>query len=94
MPHNVTLRGPEYIFTCYGAHEAKQLGLIDSLEKKGTHAPVSVVFKQGEGKLLSKWVETVPDALLIANGRYKITVYRPKRKVKAVIAESDTEETK
>lgn len=81
MPHEVTLRGPVYSFECYGVHEAKQLGLIDSWEREGTHAPVSTVFDQGEGKLLADWVALIPDALLIATGRYQITVYRPKSRV-------------
>lgn len=81
MPVEVTLKGPTYTFQCYGIHEAKQLGLIDSWSKPGTHAPVSTVFEQGEGKLLADWVERIPDALLIATGRYQVTVYRPKSKV-------------
>jgi len=81
MPQEVTLKGPTYTFQCHGIHEAKQLGLIDSWGKQGTHAPVSTVFEQGEGKLLADWVDRIPDALLIATGRYQITVYRPKSKV-------------
>lgn len=81
MPHEVTLRGPVYAFECFGVHEAKQLGLIDSWEREGSHAPVSTVFEQGEGKLLADWVALVPDALLVATGRYQITVYRPKSRV-------------
>ncbi len=81
MPQEVTLRGPLYTFQCYGVHEAKRLGLIDSWEKEGTHAPVSTVFEQGEGKLLADWVENVPDALLIATARYQIVVYRPKSRI-------------
>ncbi|MEI8235504.1 MAG: hypothetical protein WCH57_12585 [Verrucomicrobiota bacterium] len=81
MPHDVTLRGPVYTFACYGVHEAKQLGLIDSWEKEGSHAPVSTVFEHGEGKLLADWVAGVPDALLVATGRYQITVYRPKSRL-------------
>ena len=81
MPHDVTLRGPVYTFQCYGIHEAKQAGLIDSWEKEGTHAPVSTIFEHGEGKLLADWIERVPDALLVATGRYQITVYRPKSRL-------------
>ncbi len=81
MPHDVTLRGPVYTFRCHGIHEAKQAGLIDSWEKEGTHAPVSTIFEHGEGKLLADWVERVPDALLVATGRYQITVYRPKSRL-------------
>ena len=81
MPQDVTLKGPVYTFRCYGSHEAKQLGLIDSWGKPGTHAPVSTTFEQGEGKLLADWVEKMPDALLISTGRYQITVYRPKNKL-------------
>jgi len=81
MPHDVTLRGPLYTFPCLGIHEAKQSGLIDSWEKEGTHAPVSTVFEHGEGKLLADWIERVPDALLVATGRYQITVYRPKSRL-------------
>ena len=90
MPHQVTLRGPSYTFECYGVHEAKQLGLIDSWEQEGTHAPVSTVFEQGEGKLLADWLQNIPDALLVATGRYQITVYRPKSRV--VIMEDEAEE--
>jgi len=81
MPHDVTLRGPVYTFQCQGVHEAKQAGLIDSWEKEGTHAPVSTVFEHGEGKLLADWIARVPDALLVATGRYQITVYRPKSRL-------------
>ncbi len=81
MPHDVTLRGPLYTFHCHGVHEAKQLGLIDSWLKEGTHAPVSTVFEHGEGKLLADWIENVPDALLVATGRYQITVFRPKSRL-------------
>jgi len=81
MPHHVTLRGPTYTFHCHGVHEAKQAGLIDSWEKEGTHAPVSTVFEHGEGKLLADWIERLPDALLVATGRYQITVYRPKSRL-------------
>lgn len=81
MPHDVTLRGPVYTFQCHGIHEAKQAGLIDSWEKEGTHAPVSTIFEHGEGKLLADWIERVPDALLVATGRYQITVYRPKSRL-------------
>ena len=81
MPHDVTLRGPLYTFQCHGVHEAKQAGLIDSWEKEGTHAPVSTVFEHGEGKLLADWIARVPDALLVATGRYQITVYRPKSRL-------------
>lgn len=89
MPREVTLRGPSYTFQCYGVHEAKQLGLIDSWESEGTHAPVSTVFEHGEGKLLADWLEKMPDALLVATGRYQITVYRPKSRV--VIMEDEDE---
>ena len=81
MPHDVTLRGPLYTFHCHGVHEAKQLGLIDSWLKEGTHAPVSTVFEHGEGKLLADWIANVPDALLVATGRYQITVFRPKSRL-------------
>jgi hypothetical protein len=81
MPQEITLRGPSYTFLCYGVHEAKQLGLIDSWENPGTHAPVSTMFEHGEGKLLSDWINKVPDAVLIATGRYQITVYRPKSRL-------------
>jgi len=91
MPHEVTLRGPHYAFECHGVHEAKKLGLIDSWEREGTHAPVSTVFEQGEGKLLADWVANVPDALLVATGRYQITVYRPKSRL-VFLAEDETEE--
>jgi len=84
MPQEVTLRGPNYTFQCHGVHEAKQLGLIDAWRKKGTHAPVSTVFEHGEGKLLADWVKRIPDALLVATGRYQITVYRPKSRVIAM----------
>jgi len=90
MPQEVTLRGPNYTFKCYGVHEAKRLGLIDSWEREGTHAPVSTVFEQGEGKLLADWIANVPDALLIATARYQITVYRPKSRI--VILPDDDEE--
>ena len=88
MPHDVTLRGPVYTFACHGIHEAKQAGLIDSWEKQGTHAPVSTVFEHGEGKLLADWIARVPDALLVATGRYQITVYRPKNRL-ALLPEDD-----
>ena len=81
MPHDVTLRGPLYTFQCLGVHEAKQAGLIDSWEKEGTHAPVSTIFEHGEGKLLADWIARLPDALLVATGRYQITVYRPKSRL-------------
>ena len=81
MPHDVTVRGPLYTFHCLGVHEAKQAGLIDSWEKEGTHAPVSTIFEHGEGKLLADWIERLPDALLVATGRYQITVYRPKSRL-------------
>ena len=81
MPHLVTLRGPSYTFECYGVHEAKQLGLIDSQDQEGAYAQVSSEFRQGEGKLLADWLETVPDAILVATGRYQIVVYRPRHKV-------------
>ena len=81
MPHDVTLRGPVYTFSCHGIHEAKQLGLIDSWEKEGTHAPISTVFEHGEGKLLADWIQAIPDALLVATGRYQITVFRPKSRL-------------
>jgi hypothetical protein len=81
MPRTVTLRGPVYTFTCYGIHEAKQAGLIDSWEREGTHAPISTIFEHGEGKLLADWITHVPDALLVATGRYQITVYRPKSRL-------------
>ena len=84
MPQEVTLKGPNYSFQCYGIHEAKQLGFIDSWGRQGTHAPVSTVFEQGEGKLLADWIEKVPDALLIATGRYQITVFRPKSRIIAM----------
>ena len=83
----ITLKGPPYTFHCVGVHEAKQLGYIDSWERSGTHAPVSTVFEQGEGKLLADWIEKIPDALLIATGRYQITVYRPKNRI--VMMEDD-----
>lgn len=81
MPHEVTLRGPVYTFRCFGVHEAKQAGLIDSWEHPGSHAPVSTIFEHGEGKLLADWIAAVPDALLVATGRYQITVYRPKSRL-------------
>jgi len=81
MPHDVTLRGPVYTFSCLGVHEAKQAGLIDSWEKEGSHAPVSTIFEHGEGKLLADWIARLPDALLVATGRYQITVYRPKSRL-------------
>lgn len=90
MPDEVTLRGPVYTFECYGVHEAKQMGLIDSWGGEGSHAPVSTVFEQGEGKLLADWVEKMPDALLVATGRYQITVYRPKSRI--VLMEDDEDE--
>lgn len=83
------MRGPVYTFACYGLHEAKQLGLIDSWESPGSHAPVSTVFEQGEGKLLHDWIAQVPDALLVATGRYQITVYRPKSRLVEVPDEED-----
>ncbi len=89
MPQEVVLRGPNYAFECYGVHEAKQLGLIDSWGREGTHAPVSTVFEQGEGKLLADWVSQVPDALLVATGRYQITVFRPKSRM--ILMEDDEE---
>lgn len=87
MPHELTLKGPTYTFSVYGEHEAKQLGIIDKFRQPGTHAPVSSVFEQGEGKLLADWIVTVPDALLIQTGRYQITVYRPKTRVIALTEE-------
>ena len=90
MPTEVTLKGPNYTFQCYGVHEAKQLGLVDSWGKPGTHAPVSTVFEQGEGKLLADWVEKVPDAVLVATGRYQITVFRPKNRI-IVVPDDDAE---
>ena len=81
MPQEVTLKGPTYTFACYGVHEAKQLGLIDSWGRQGTHAPISTTFEQGEGKLLADWIEKMPDALLVATGRYQIVVHRPKHKL-------------
>ena len=84
MPRELTLRGPIYTFQVYDPLEAQQLGLMDSYKKKGTHAPVSTEFEQGEGKLLADWIENIPDAVLIATGRYKITVYRPKSRVIAL----------
>jgi len=89
MPHEVTLRGPVYTFRCYGIHEAKQARLIDSWEHPGTHAPVSTIFEHGEGKLLADWITGLPDALLVATGRYQITVYRPKSRL--VILPEDEE---
>lgn len=89
MPHEVSLRGPSYSFECYGVHEAKRLGLVDSWEREGTHAPVSTIFEQGEGKLLADWVAKVPDALLVATGRYQITVYRPKSRLLEIPDEED-----
>ena len=77
----VMLRGPEYQFQAYGVHQAKQLGLIDSWEREGTHAPISTIFEHGDGKLLADWVANMPDALLIATGRHQITVYRPKSRL-------------
>jgi hypothetical protein len=65
-------------------HEAKQLGIVDSFGREGTHAPVSTIFEQGEGKLLADWLETLPDAILISTGRYQILVYRPKSNVLSV----------
>ena len=88
MPEEITLKGPNYTFQCFGVHEAKQRGLIDSWRKQGTHGPVSTVFEQGEGKLLADWVEKIPDALLIATGRYQITVYRPKSRIVTLPEES------
>jgi len=81
-------------------HEAKQLGLVDSWEHEGTHAPVSTIFEHGEGKLLADWIAHVPDALLVATGRYQITVYRPKSRLRflpedealAPVEETETEE--
>ena len=90
MPRTLTLRGPVYSFECVGVHEAKQDGLIDSWEREGTHAPISTIFEHGEGKLLADWVEKIPDALLVATGRYQITVYRPKSRLK--LMEEDAEE--
>jgi len=81
MSRDLTLRGPVYTFSCIGIHEAKQAGLIDSWEKAGSHAPVSTIFEHGEGKLLADWVVGIPDALLVATGRYQITVYRPKSRL-------------
>ncbi len=89
MPHDVTLRGPVYTFRCYGVHEAKQAGLIDAWEHPGSYAPVSTIFEHGEGKLLADWIAAVPDALLVATGRYQITVYRPKSRL--VILPEDEE---
>ena len=86
----VTLKGPVYNFQCYGIHEAKQRGIVESWGKPGTHAPVSTVFEQGEGKLLADWIAEIPDALLVATGRYQITVYRPKSKI--VISPTEEEE--
>ena len=86
----VTLKGPVYPFNCYGVHEAKQLGLIDSWERKGTYAPVSTMFEQGDGKLLADWIEKMPDCILVATGRYAITVYRPKHRL--MIVEEDESE--
>lgn len=90
MPRELTLRGPVYSFQVFDPLEARQLGLIDSYQNKGTHAPVSTTFEHGEGKLLAEFIEKVPDAVLIATGRYQITVYRPKRSVRAVLPESET----
>jgi len=81
MPYDISLRGPIYTFECYSIHEAKQLGLIDSWNRPGTYAPVSTVFEHGEGKLLTDWIDRISDAILIATGRYQITVYRPKSKL-------------
>lgn len=80
MPRELTLKGPTptYRFKVYGLKEAKRLGLIDSFRRPGTHAPVSTAFAQGEGHLLRSWIARIPDALLVATGRYEITVYRPK----------------
>ena len=91
MPRDLTLRGPVYTFPCIGIHEAKQAGLIDSWEKEGSHAPVSTIFEHGEGKLLADWVTKVPDALLVATGRYQITVYRPKKRLLEVLPEEAEE---
>ncbi|HWL51323.1 MAG TPA: hypothetical protein VNQ90_02750 [Chthoniobacteraceae bacterium] len=89
MPHEVTLRAPVYAFQCYGVHEAKQLGLIDSWERPGTHAPVSTQFEHGEGKLLHDWIANMPDAILVATARYGITVYRPKSRLLSVPEEEE-----
>lgn len=79
--HSITLKGPSFSFYCYTANEAKRLGLIDSYRKSGTYAPISTPFEQGEGMLLKAWIDRLPDAILVSNARYKITVYRPKTKL-------------
>jgi len=94
MPRELTLRGPLYTFRVYDQNEAKQLGLMDSYKNKGTHAPISTEFEHGEGKLLEDWIAKIPDALLIATGRYQITVYRPKSRVIAMPEDPEITGTK
>ncbi len=74
----VNLRGPVYSFRTYSAHEAKRLGLIDSYRRRGTHEPISKMYKQGDGKMLADALGDWPDAILVETGRYRITAYRPR----------------
>jgi len=92
MPYELILRGPLYRFQCYSINEAKRRGIVDSFGREGTHAPVSTVFRQGEGKLLADWLAFVPDAILISTGRSQATVYRPKSKV-IIMDEAEEEAT-
>lgn len=92
MPHQIELRGRVHTFECYGFHEAKSLGLIDSEHVDGTHAPVSTPFYQGEGDLLSSWLSQIPDAILIEQGRGRVVVYRPKGLLRRVRPEPEDEE--
>lgn len=90
MPHEVILKGPVYRFQSYSQNEAKQLGIIDSFGREGTHAPISTVFEHGEGKILADWLGAIPDAILVSTGRHQLIVYRPKSKV--VVMEEDGDE--
>ena len=87
MPVEITLRGPKYAFTVLQCTEAREQGIIDFKGRKGTHVPVSTIFTQGDGLILQRWLEQVPDALLVEKGKGGILIYRPREAVKEVLPE-------
>jgi len=80
--HTIVLRGKSHKFEAYTQNEAKRLGIIDSSSREGTHAPVSEIFKQGEGELLLNEIKRLPDGVLVILRRNAIVIYRPKEVVK------------
>lgn len=80
MPHDVILKGPKYAFSCYFIQEAKDLGIIDSAKKHGSHIPISKEFEQGEGRLLCDWLKDKPSSILVETKRHQIIVYKPRVK--------------